>query len=117
MTVRRIVPVIAAPDPAAAQRFYGDFLGLSLAMDLGFIVTFQADAAAAPQLSVAREGGAGAPVPDISIEVDDVDALYRRALALDLPVALPLRTEPWGVRRFFVRDPFGRLVNILAHGA
>ena len=23
--------------------------------------------------------------------------------------------EPWGVRRFFVRDPFGRLVNILSH--
>jgi catechol 2,3-dioxygenase-like lactoylglutathione lyase family enzyme len=24
--------------------------------------------------------------------------------------------EPWGVRRFYVRDPFGRLVNILSHG-
>jgi hypothetical protein len=23
--------------------------------------------------------------------------------------------EPWGVRRFFVRDPLGKLVNILAH--
>jgi hypothetical protein len=23
--------------------------------------------------------------------------------------------EPWGVRQFFVRDPFGRLVNIPAH--
>ncbi|RVB32138.1 glyoxalase, partial [Mesorhizobium sp. M7A.F.Ca.CA.004.05.1.1] len=22
---------------------------------------------------------------------------------------------PWGVRRFYVRDPFGRLVNILSH--
>jgi hypothetical protein len=26
-------------------------------------------------------------------------------------------TEPSGVRRFFVRDPFGKLVNILAHAA
>ena len=25
-------------------------------------------------------------------------------------------TEPWGVRRFYVRDPFGRLINILEHG-
>lgn len=24
-------------------------------------------------------------------------------------------TEPWGVRRFYVRDPFGKLVNILQH--
>jgi hypothetical protein len=23
--------------------------------------------------------------------------------------------EPWGVRPFFVRDPFGKLVNILVH--
>jgi uncharacterized glyoxalase superfamily protein PhnB len=23
--------------------------------------------------------------------------------------------EPWGVRRFFVRDPFGKLVNVLMH--
>jgi hypothetical protein len=23
--------------------------------------------------------------------------------------------EPWGVRRFFVRDSFGRVVNVLAH--
>jgi catechol 2,3-dioxygenase-like lactoylglutathione lyase family enzyme len=24
-------------------------------------------------------------------------------------------TEPWGVTRFYVRDPFGHLVNILQH--
>ena len=24
-------------------------------------------------------------------------------------------TEPWGVRRFYVRDAFGRLHNILSH--
>ena len=24
--------------------------------------------------------------------------------------------EPWGVIRFFARDPFGRLVNIMTHG-
>ena len=23
--------------------------------------------------------------------------------------------EPWGVRRFYVRDPFGTLVNIVSH--
>ncbi|MCY7305016.1 MAG: glyoxalase, partial [Rhodoferax sp.] len=24
-------------------------------------------------------------------------------------------SEPWGVRRFFVRDPFDKLVKILVH--
>ena len=30
-------------------------------------------------------------------------------------IAYPLADEPWGVRRFFVRDPFGKLVNIVSH--
>ncbi len=24
-------------------------------------------------------------------------------------------SKPWGVRRFYVRDPFGKLVNIISH--
>ncbi|GAB7065677.1 hypothetical protein JCM12681A_73870 [Streptomyces mexicanus] len=27
----------------------------------------------------------------------------------------PLQDEEWGVRRFFVRDPSGRVVNVLGH--
>ena len=50
-------------------------------MDLGFIVTFASDAAMTPQISIMREGGSGTPVPDLSVEVDDLDAVYRRALA------------------------------------
>ena len=51
----------------------------------------------------------------LSIEVDDVDAIYRRALAANLETVYDLTDEPWGVRRFYLRDPLGRLVNILSH--
>ncbi len=27
----------------------------------------------------------------------------------------PLTTEPWGVRRFFVRAPDGTVVNVVSH--
>ncbi|KPC89985.1 glyoxalase, partial [Streptomyces sp. NRRL F-6602] len=27
----------------------------------------------------------------------------------------PVRDEEWGVRRFFARDPDGRVVNVLGH--
>jgi hypothetical protein len=27
----------------------------------------------------------------------------------------PLTDEPWGVRRFFVREPNGKVLNILSH--
>jgi hypothetical protein len=30
-------------------------------------------------------------------------------------VVYPLRDEPWGVRRFFARDPEGTIINVIAH--
>lgn len=86
-------------------------------MDLGWIVTFAAEGSATPQISVATEGGSGTAVPDISIEVDNLDEVHRRVIAGRFEVEYGPVTEPWGVRRFYVRDPFGRLLNILAHVA
>jgi lactoylglutathione lyase len=115
MTVRRIVANLAADDPAQGRAFYEDLLGLKVVMDHGWIRTFAADTQAAPQISIATQGGSGTPVPDLSIEVDDVDEIYRRAVAGNFEITYGIVDEPWGVRRFYVRDPFGRLVNILSH--
>jgi lactoylglutathione lyase len=115
MTVRRIVANLAAADPARVRAFYEQLLDLEVVMDLGWIVTLASKTSAAPQLSIASEGGSGTPVPDLSIEVDDVDATYRRALAANLEIVYGITDEPWGVRRFFLRDPLGRLLNILSH--
>ena len=115
MTVRRIVANISAPDPDRARAFYETLLDLKVVMNQGWILTFASEASAAPQLSVASEGGSGTPVPDLSIEVDDVDEIYRRAKSAELEIAYDMVDEPWGVRRFYVRDPFGRIVNILSH--
>jgi catechol 2,3-dioxygenase-like lactoylglutathione lyase family enzyme len=116
MAVKRIVANVASPRVDAARGFYGAILGLEVVMDLGWIVTFAAPGAQAPpQISVASEGGSGTPVPDISVEVDDLDEVHRRVVAAGLPIEYGPEREPWGVARFHVRDPFGRLVNILAH--
>ena len=85
-------------------------------MDHGWIITFASPAQMRPQLSVATEGGSGTPVPDISIEVDDLDEVERRVREGGLAIEYGPTTEPWGVRRFYVKDPLGRLVNILTHG-
>ncbi|MGH6762261.1 MAG: VOC family protein [Phyllobacterium sp.] len=115
MAVLRIVPNLTATDPASLRGFYEKLLGLEVVMDHGWILTFASDAFARVQLSVASEGGSGTPVPDISIEVDDVDQVHERAAASGFEIAYPLTDEPWGVRRFYVRDPSGRLLNILSH--
>ncbi|SCB25111.1 VOC family protein [Rhizobium multihospitium] len=115
MTVLRIIPNLSAADPATACLFYHDLLGLDIVMDHGWILTFASEAATVPQISVASEGGSGTLVPDLSIEVDDVDALYQRATTMGFGILYDLTDEPWGVRRFYVRDPFGKVVNILSH--
>lgn len=116
MTVLRIVPNIFADDPAEAERFYGDVLGLEVPMDMGFIRTFRSEHAAAhPQISIMTEGGSGTPVPTISIEVDDLDEVLERVRINGIRIEYGPVQEPWGVRRFYVRDPFGALVNILQH--
>jgi catechol 2,3-dioxygenase-like lactoylglutathione lyase family enzyme len=55
-------------------------------------------------------------VPDLSIEVDDVDRVLAGMKEAGFPIEYGPADEPWGVRRFYVRDPFGKLVNILMHG-
>jgi len=70
-----------------------------------------------PQLSVASERGSGTSVPDVSIEVDNPDEVHRRAVAGGFAIEYGPLGEPGGVRRFYVRDPFGRLVNVLSHTA
>lgn len=115
MTVRRIVANIAADSVPEVREFYADLFGLDTMMDLGWVVTLGSGETATAQMSILSEGGSGAPVPDLSIEVDDVDAVHARAREIGCRIVHELRDEPWGVRRFFVSDPAGKLVNVLSH--
>ena len=115
MTVRRIVANIATKDIAAAKRFYQDVLGLGILMDQGWIATYGSEERMQVQVSFMAQGGSDTPVPDLSIEVDDVDAALAGMRKAGFVIEYGPADEPWGVRRFYVRDPFGRLVNILAH--
>ena len=115
MTVKRIVANIKAQDVKRASTFYGDILGLEVLMDLGWIRTYGSSAKMSLQLSVASEGGSGTSVPDLSIEVDDLDRVLARFKKAKFDIEYGPVSEPWGVRRFFVRDPFGKLINVLQH--
>ena len=115
MKVKRIVTNINTPDVEAAKRFYQEVLGLDLIMDHGWIATYGSDEEMNIQISFASEGGSGTPVPDISMEVDDINAAIERVRKAGFDIEYGPVDEPWGVRRFYVRDPFGKLINILAH--
>jgi predicted enzyme related to lactoylglutathione lyase len=115
MTITRIVLDIATESIPQVRAFYVDLFEMDIVMDQGWISTLSSGAEGPVQISVMSEGGSGAPVPDASIEVTDVDAVHARALAGGHEIVYALSDEPWGVRRFFVRDPAGKLLNVLSH--
>jgi len=113
MTVRRIVPNLAAVDPVATATFYRHVFGLEIVADHGGFVTVAAEVHQSAQLGLARDGGSGAPMPDLSIEVDELDGPLLTAQILGAPILYGPVREPWGVDRFSLRDPNGRIVDVL----
>ena len=115
MSVKRIVPDITSKDLDASRRFYVDVLGLEVAMDMGFIVTLVSPTNPTAQVSLMTDDGSSTILPQISVEVADVDDVHSRAVSRGLNIVYPLTNEPWGVRRFFVTDPNGIVINVMCH--
>jgi len=115
MKVKRIVANVETKNISKAADFYGEILELEQLMDMEFIATYGSREKMDTQISFLSEGGSGTPVPDLSIEVDDLEEVFTRIKEANIPIEYGPVEEPWGVRRFYVRDPFGKLVNILTH--
>jgi catechol 2,3-dioxygenase-like lactoylglutathione lyase family enzyme len=115
MTIQRIVPNIKSVRPQQSREFYEGFLGFDVVMEKEEIITFASPSTSTAQLSVVRDDAPIAPHPSVSIEVTNVDEAHAKAIAQGITIVYPLTDEPWGVRRFFVLDPNGAIINILSH--
>jgi predicted enzyme related to lactoylglutathione lyase len=114
MTVKRIKPNILSSDLDASRTFYKDVIGLDGGQGLDWIIFFGTDKREV-QLSVMALDIKAHQHPDVSIEVDDVDDIYERAVAAGAEITYPITDEDWGLRRFFVRDPNGAIINVTQH--
>jgi catechol 2,3-dioxygenase-like lactoylglutathione lyase family enzyme len=107
--------------PAETRAFYEGFLGFRVAMDEDGMPMLASTSTPTTQLIVAWHSASAVdpelPAVDVSIEVADADNAHQRAVADGLDIIRELRDELWGIRRFFVRDPSGRTVNIASHVA
>lgn len=110
--VRRIVPDVACGDPDLGRAFFTGVLGLEEKMNMGWIATYVSPSNPTAQINVMRPVS---PMPAVSVEVADVDAVHRAAVAAGHRIVHPLTDEPWGVRRFFVEGPGGLIVNVMSH--
>jgi len=85
-------------------------------MDLGWVMTFVSPSNETAQVTLVK--GQPTNAHDkiaLTIEVEDVDAMYARAEKLGIKIIYPLTDEKWGVRRFHVHDPNGVLINLMMH--
>jgi catechol 2,3-dioxygenase-like lactoylglutathione lyase family enzyme len=119
MRIRRAIPVVVTDDPAATRTFYEDFLGFRVAMEVDGMLMLASHQVPTTQVIVAWESETAMDPTGrtltMSIEVDDVDEAHAEAVAQKLEIVRELRDEPWGIRRFFVRDPSGAVVNVATH--
>jgi predicted enzyme related to lactoylglutathione lyase len=113
MVVTRIVANLKAPDPMALAKFYSDVFDLDLPFDMGWIAFLNTDARQKIELHTASEGGSGTELPVISIGVDDLDAAEAAVRAAGAVIVYGPVQEPWGLRRFYFRDPAGNLINVV----
>ncbi|HZA82452.1 MAG TPA: VOC family protein [Actinomycetes bacterium] len=114
MSVRRVLPIIQTGATQENREFYGR-LGLEEVMNLGWVMTLASPSTPTAQVSFMTSDKTAPVSPDMSIEVDDVDAAYAVMRGSGAEIVHPLQDEEWGVRRFFVRDPNGRVVNVVSH--
>jgi catechol 2,3-dioxygenase-like lactoylglutathione lyase family enzyme len=115
MRAIRIMANLRVADIEATKTFYNDYLGLSTEeFNLGWVARYTSpDTGANVQLVT---GDATAPEDSvISVHTDDLDGAYEEARKLGYEIVYPITTEPWGVRRFFVRAPDGNVLNIVNH--
>jgi catechol 2,3-dioxygenase-like lactoylglutathione lyase family enzyme len=114
--IRRVVPDLGTDRIEESKVFYVDVLGFDVGMDMGWIVSLVSPENPTAQINLmGRGGGQAEQVPDITVEVDDVEAVHGEVERRGLEIVYPMTDEDWGVRRFFVRDPGGRVVNVMTH--
>ena len=115
MSVRRVVPNIRSDRFDECRTFYVELLGFEVAMDMGWIMTFVSPTNPTAQISIIRSDATAPVVPQLSVEVADVDAVHAEAVRRGLEIVYPLTDESWGVRRFFVIDPNRVVLNVVSH--
>ncbi len=115
MSIRRVVSDITTQRLDESREFYVGLLGFEVAMDMDWVVNLVSPTNPTAQVILITRDATAPVQPQMSIEVADVDAIHREAVERNDEIVYPLTDEPWGVRRFFVRDPNGVVVNVLGH--
>ena len=122
MGLSRAIPVIATDQPDASRVFYEGVLGMRTAMEEDGFLMLASSSDPQIQIIVAWDSpSAWDPLAlqlSLSVDVDTPEQLteaHDACVAAGLDVIYPITDEPFGRRRFVVREPSGAAVNVACH--
>ncbi len=115
-------PVIVTARLAECRDFYTRWLGFQILFEASWFV-YLASAGEPPRgvAFMAPDHPSQPPGPEqfsgegvfLTFQVDDARAEFERLRVAGAPIAHALRDEPWGQRRFALRDPAGTWLDIV----
>ena len=111
---------------AATKEFYMDILGFGVTFENEFYLLMHTPGNTSElsfllpnhpsQQALFQPAFAGQGVY-LTIEVDDVDALYEEMQKKNVEIMIAIRDEPWGDRHFAIRDPNGVGIDLVRYSA
>jgi uncharacterized glyoxalase superfamily protein PhnB len=103
-------PVLEVSDVSRAIAYYRDVFGLSPSWMWEDRIGGVHSGHSSIEIYVSR---AEKPSPSrLAVFVDDADAAHERYRTAGAEIVDELKTQPWGLRGFTVRDPDGNLVDV-----
>ncbi|GAA2327304.1 VOC family protein [Streptomyces caniferus] len=122
MRFAKLGTALLTDDVAASTRFYADHFGFRPLAELGWYASLQHPQHPEYTLDFVARGHEAMPAGFRAQEtggvllgflVEDAAAEEAALRAKGVPIAEPLRDEPWGQRRFNVWGPEGTLIEVL----
>ena len=124
MQLEDAYPIIVTDKLAECRGFYIRRLGFQPAFEASWFV-YLASAGDRPHgiAFMAADHPSQPPGPEtftgkgmfLTLQVADAAAEFERLSSAGVPIAYPLRDEPWGQRRFGLLDPAGTWVDVVQH--
>jgi catechol 2,3-dioxygenase-like lactoylglutathione lyase family enzyme len=120
MSFNRILINICSDRLAESREFYVALLGVEVNYDSDWYVQLRCPHRAGLEFGIIQRTHELVPMQYrsaptgmyVTFEVDDVDAVYRQAQAMNLSILQEPKNEFYGQRRFLTVDPNGCLLDI-----
>lgn len=115
---------IVTPKLAESKAFYTNVLGFSVKFENDFYLLLESPQNGGEisflkpnhpsQQAIFQQEFNGRGVY-LTVEVKDIDKIYKNFKLKSLPIVVDLRDEPWGDRHFAITDPNGISIDIVKY--